>query len=402
MLKAPSIAVLALLSLCSLCLSACGSQEKPGSTQSPFANSPLGNGLTPINASPSPLVGELSAGDAYDNPGYGEDVSTPQGPTPTTQTRPSKPETLPAATPAPVNPATAGPQAGQLAIGELPNNLEVLAPFNPGTGGQGGYLEEARFQTDQDTFNQWQAVNLVSDGNALFVAAVDLKSPSKGTVIQMDSSGANWKDIGKSLLATITLGAAGYKMSASLQALTFDDRGNLLVAEASQKLFRLSAPKFELSSSSLSFSEALDLAYAGGSYYLATASGLFKLGADLAALSPFGTAKPTGGLATDTQGQLYAVVGNSIHKFDAAGTSGEIVTGLSAPIDLAVDAEGNLFVLESSGVRWFNANGESKGEFASGDLSSPKAIAIDLTGNIYIADAGKDHTDSVVIKYVKG
>ncbi|MGV3524274.1 MAG: hypothetical protein ACO1RX_08620 [Candidatus Sericytochromatia bacterium] len=295
------------------------------------------------------------------------------------------------------------PDAGSLPdTGTMPPDLEVLPPFAPpGLGGATDYSTEGSYKVDQDTFNQWQAVNLTSDGSAIYIAASDLKSPAKGTVIRMGTSGEDWKDIGKSFLSTITFGAAGYKMKETITAITLDSAGELLVTDASERVYALSTDGGP-SEKALSLVGSRDVVSAGGFFYAATTSGIQKFDSNFGIPAHFGSVKPTGGLGADSTGLLYAVVGNSIQKFDSSGQAGEMVGGLSSPLDVAVDASGNVFVLESGVVKWFNANGESKGSFGSGELISPKAICVDSSGAVYVADAGNDHSDSQVIKFSIG
>ncbi len=371
----------------SLALTGCGGSTPPtGADMSSMGSS----GMTPLNSNTSTgitPVGDLSAGDAYD-----QSYEEPAEEVPSEEVPAETAEEVHADTP--TNTTSAPPP--------MPADMTVAEPYKPSTGSSSSapsYSAEGSFKVDQDTFNQWQAVNVTSDGASIYVAAVDSKMPSKGTVITMDTAGASWKDIGKSFLSTITLGAAGYKMSKTITGVTLDSSGNVLVADAADRVFSLTAPKFSITETKLSLSGATDVVSAGDSFYVATAAGIQKLDAGLTAPSSFGTVTPTGGLGADAQGNLFAVVGSGIQKLSATGTGTEVVKGLSAPLDVAVDSNGNIFVLESSSVVWFDSKGVKQGEFGSGELQAPKALCTDSSGAVYVADAGSSHKDSVVVKF---
>ncbi len=289
-----------------------------------------------------------------------------------------------------------------LPIGSLPANLPVQAPYSPpGAAGTGDFRLQDRFLTDQDTFNQWQAVSLTLSGNQLFVGAIDQKSPTKGTVIQMDPSGANWKDIGKSLLATITLGASGYKIGADLRGMAADASGHLTVIESNQQLHQLRAPDYKLTTMQLAFGGARDLVFSNQNYYIASADGIQQINPTDKSVKLFSPVIATGGLTADSANYLYIIVGDKIQKLDPSGQSGELIRGLKQAIDVAVDAEGDIFVLESTQILWFNANGEAKGSIGRSEFSDARAIAIDTIGNLYVADAGLDYTESAVFKFTR-
>lgn len=381
----------------SLALTGCGGSPPPTATDMSSMSS-MSSGISPITATGDGAitpVGDLSAGDAYD-----QSYQEPAG-----EETPA--EEVPAEEAPAEDAAAATPTATGSAPSTMPADMTVAEPYKPATTGSTGssapaYAAEGSFKVDQDTFNQWQAVNVASDGVNVYVAAVDSKMPAKGTVITMDSAGANWKDIGKSFLATITLGAAGYKMDKTITGVALDSSGNVLVADAADRVFTLTAPKFSITEVDVAISGATDVVNAGSNYFVATSAGIQKLDSGLSAPSSFGSVTPTGGLGADAQGNVYAVVGSAIQKLSATGTAAEVVKGLSAPLDVAVDSSGNIFVLESSSVVWFNAKGVKQGEFGSGELQAPKALCTDSSGAVYVADAGSSHKDSVVVKFVAG
>lgn len=289
-----------------------------------------------------------------------------------------------------------------------PDLDNVLPPYTPEGGNLGGggsdYAAEGNFKIDRDTFNQWQGVSIATDGASLFVTAVDSKMPAKGTVIQMNAAdGEGWKDMGKGIMSTITLGALGYTMPKTVQGIALDDlTGNLVVNDIKDQMFLFASPKYSAEAKKTAFGDALDIAATGGNIFLATATGLQKFDGGLTAGTAFGTITPSGGLGTDSSGNLYVISGSSVHKLDSSGNATEIVKELSSPIDVAIDGEGNVFVLESDGVKYFDKTGASKGQFGVGEIIAPKSIAADSMGAVYVADFGNNHKDSQVMKFSKG
>ncbi|HEY9843634.1 MAG: hypothetical protein ACAI44_00690 [Candidatus Sericytochromatia bacterium] len=385
----------------SFSLTACGGSNMPTGADAPSMGS-MSQTLTPMTAPGQDggitPVNDLNPGDAYD-----QSVETPAEEVPAEEVVEEAPaEEVPAeATEAAPDVAA---DAGASAPGAMPEDTTVAEPYNPTTttssaSSTPSYSVEGSFKVDQDTFNQWSAANIATDGVNIYVAAVDTKMPSKGTVISMDSSGGSWKDMGKSLLSTIFLGALGYKMSKTITGLALDSSGNVMVADAADRVYTLSSPKYSVTEVALPLSGATDVASAGDNFFIATANGIQKVDSSLSAPASFGSVTPTGGLGTDSQGNLYVVAGSSIKKLSASGSATQAVTGLGSPVDVAVDDQGNIFVLESSSVVWYNAQGVKQGEFGSGELTAPKAICTDSSGGVFVADAGADYKSSVVVKF---
>ena len=128
-------------------------------------------------------------------------------------------------------------------------------------------------------------------------------------------------------------------------------------------------------------------------------------------------------IATDSSGNVYIASGvlNTVFKLDPngtvtriAGNGGQGYSGdggpalrasLYAPVALAVDGSGNLFIAdyENNRVRKVDASGTittvagngihnhtgDGGPATSASLSSPGRVAVDGSGNLYIADADR-------------
>jgi trimeric autotransporter adhesin len=136
------------------------------------------------------------------------------------------------------------------------------------------------------------------------------------------------------------------------------------------------------------------------------------------------------GLALDSSGNLY-VADSANHRVRRVAASGGITTlagtgtagyngdginaataKLSLPTGVAVDASGNVFVAEAAGqrIRRLNATGglivTVAGTGVSGNnwdggaliamLNMPRAVAVDSSGNLYIAEAGNHRIRKVV------
>ena len=135
-------------------------------------------------------------------------------------------------------------------------------------------------------------------------------------------------------------------------------------------------------------------------------------------------------LAADAHGGLYFAASTYVFKMDSSGTvtriAGSPFTGytgdggaalnaeLGTPKGIAVDSSGNVYIADSSNnvVRKVSAatgivttvagtgtagmSGDS-GPAASAQLSGPAAVAVDGTGNIYIADTGNNVVRKVTV-----
>lgn len=254
------------------------------------------------------------------------------------------------------------------------------------------------FKTDRDFFNQWQAKAIEVKNGTIYIAAIDTKFPSKGTVITMDSSsGENWKNLGKSLLKSVlTLGLAGYTISKNACGIAVDSNTNIFVLDTSKYIYTLQAPKYDIKKKQGDLIGGLDITATNNSIYIASSSGLKKYDSSLSSSTSINL-QPTGGIGSDKNGNVYVVSGNKIKKVDKNGMVTDVVTGLNSPIDVAVNKSGDVFVLDSGEVKHFN-NGILKGSFG-GDSLVATSIAIDENDNVYVADFGQSDKDSKIDKY---
>jgi sugar lactone lactonase YvrE len=112
------------------------------------------------------------------------------------------------------------------------------------------------------------------------------------------------------------------------------------------------------------------------------------------------------GMAIDTASNLYiAEVSNKvIRKITPAGDVSTYASGFEQPIRVAVDAPGNIYVSDASvndiirityaGIMTTYAGngtpGFTDGTALTAEFNTPGGIAIDASGNLYIADYGND------------
>lgn len=113
------------------------------------------------------------------------------------------------------------------------------------------------------------------------------------------------------------------------------------------------------------------------------------------------------GVAVDSSGYLYVVDSNNktIRKISPAGEVTTLVAAgsFSSPQGIAVDSSGNLYVSDYSNtiykitsagvVTAFTGSGSSgfaDGTGAAASFDAPLGLAVDASGNVYVADSGND------------
>jgi sugar lactone lactonase YvrE len=122
-----------------------------------------------------------------------------------------------------------------------------------------------------------------------------------------------------------------------------------------------------------------------------------------------------GGLAVDSSGNLYIAdaANGVVEKVTTAGILSIIATSsaLGVPAGVAVDSFGNLYVADSGNdvVEKVTPSGTlsivagkigqsgvpSPGPATSSDLDNPGGVAVDSSGNLYVADSGNDVVEKV-------
>jgi DNA-binding beta-propeller fold protein YncE len=91
---------------------------------------------------------------------------------------------------------------------------------------------------------------------------------------------------------------------------------------------------------------------------------------------------------------------NAIYQYDATGQGSFVAGGLNGPAGLAVDGSGNLFVADiySSTIHAFSASGDDLGVFASG-LVNPNSVAFDSSGILYVANGGNTFGNNYILRF---
>lgn len=396
------------LILLSVLLYSCGAQDTinlpEGTAQTrglvvDTHNTGVTTGLSPLESAPDPLTTAIESG-------------VPNGLTPSSAPNlnadPADESVSETDTDTTTDPATPPAVPLQIPFGELPDSIEVAAPYAPpGAFDEGTYEVRERFLTDQDTFSQWQAMNLSSDGEHLFIAAVDQQTPSKGTVVRMDLAGADWTDLGNSLLSRFTFGATGYDMEKTIRGVAVQPSGLVLISDVNQGVYTLDPQSEDLQHYALTLPDAGDLAAFAEGYLVVSQDQLKQLQTpfgEASVLAEFAAVGPVRALAQHPDGGAYVLSATGIYEVTSARTprtvlSAEGVTAVewSQIRDFALDAEGNVFVLTDTSVFWLDSRGELKKELAAGDLIAPKAL-IWVNGSLYIADAGQSYKDSAIFQ----
>ena len=93
---------------------------------------------------------------------------------------------------------------------------------------------------------------------------------------------------------------------------------------------------------------------------------------------------------------LLTLVSNTVNEVEPDGTVKPIGSNFNTPFGVAVDADGDVFVGESSNsfVTEFKPDGTSL-PVGSG-FSSPEGVAVNAAGDVFVADSG-NHTVKEVL-----
>jgi MBG domain (YGX type)/Ricin-type beta-trefoil lectin domain-like/MBG domain len=109
------------------------------------------------------------------------------------------------------------------------------------------------------------------------------------------------------------------------------------------------------------------------------------------AIASLNTACPTS-VAVDATGDIFFTLGESVEEIPAGGGNPiSVASDFTAPEQLAVDAAGDIFVVDSGSYRVVEipAGGGAQTTVGSG-LIEPYGVAVDGAGNVFIADTGNE------------
>ena len=134
----------------------------------------------------------------------------------------------------------------------------------------------------------------------------------------------------------------------------------------------------------------------GNSVTLTGVAGAVELMASQAASSGYAAGTQTATFSVAAGSIWFADAGGGLSVFDLSGnalsgssgfTGGGVGT-IAAPLGLAFDASGNMWVASSNGVSEFNRQGTpvTATALAVGGISSPEALAVDGAGQVWVAN----------------
>lgn len=282
------------------------------------------------------------------------------------------------------NMAVAPAQNPVMLDGQLGSNALAFASPNK---------QVAAFKVDQDSFlNNWQAKGLDVSNGTIYVSAIDVRSLiKKGTVIQMSTSGEEWKDLAKTWLGL------RHPLNSTARGIAMTSSGSLLVVDEKTGLFSIDSSGKVTSGEADS---ALDIASASGTSWIYSVRGLEKSDDTGSSRSPVSGVAASGGIGVDSQGNAYVPVQNTITKVSADGTPSAFIRDyLNSPTDVAIDPRnGDVFVLDSGEIKRYDKDGQFIVSFGSSALD-PVAIDLDEEGALYVADFARDQRSSQIIKF---
>ncbi len=238
------------------------------------------------------------------------------------------------------------------------------------------------------------------DGNLATLAELNLPTQINvsvsGLVYLLDSGNNRVREILPNNVITTVAGPGTSVPSMLPTGLTSDLSGNLYVADGTHVIFK-STPSGSVSN------------IAGGgaiSYYLGDGGP-----ANVAQL-----VQPEG-LAIDSSGNAYVADRGEarIRKFASGGNISSPAGGTAAigPADVAVDAALNLYIADSAGNVVIKVSpgglastlagtgtagaGGDNGLAGSAQLNQPSGVAVDSSGNVYIADTGNNRIRKITV-----
>jgi hypothetical protein len=261
-----------------------------------------------------------------------------------------------------------------------------------GAGSQAPNPQLGTFEVDQDTLNQWQARGIAVNGGAIYIAASDSRSLfKKGTVLKMDAtSGKNWKNLGSTMLGL------RHPMDSTIQGVAVVG-GNLFAIDSTQGLYSVKASGGEVKP--LKGAGGMDIAGSMNGLYVSANGGLERGDMSGTARTPMNIMTASG-IGSDSRGNVFFVSGPRVAVMDQSGMPRDVVQqGVMTPLDVAGDGRnGDVYVLEQAEIKRFSMNGQLLARFPH-SAAQPSSIAIDETGNVYVADFGSSHKDSKIIKF---
>lgn len=250
------------------------------------------------------------------------------------------------------------------------------------------------YKVDQSLLSDWQARGIAVSGGSIYIAATDSSGLSrKGTVLKMNATtGKDVKDLGSTLLGL------RHPLDSTIQGVAMAG-GNLYAIDSSKGLFSIRTSGGEIKE--LKGTGGMDIAGSNSGLFIAAGGFLERSDMSGAARAPMQGIPASAGIGSDSRGGVYFVAGNRVGVIDPMnGMPRDVVSqGLMTPVDVAGDGRtGEIYVLEQTQVKRFSQAGQLMGSFAH-NAAQPSSIAIDESGNVYIADFGSSSGTSKIVKF---
>ena len=198
---------------------------------------------------------------------------------------------------------------------------------------------------------------------------------------------------------TVTASAAS---RGNYTAMIMDAHGDIV--ESSAALSLTSDSTFYRSGFAGPFGIAVD---SGGNIIFSTAGALMKLKTDGTVAPYIPSRVGVGNMAMDSAGNIYSISGSNITKMSPDGSVTVVpATGLIAPLGIAVDSAGNVYVTDSNiatnNLKKISPNpsGGYTTTIIAGGFSFPAGVAVDGSGNLYVAESGNNYGNNSVKKLV--
>jgi hypothetical protein len=218
-------------------------------------------------------------------------------------------------------------------------------------------------------------------------------------------------------------------MSSSDQIYIRKSNDRFIQIESYTPDLKLKQDPIQVSLSSNRYSESIAIDRFGA-IYAANTTTILKIGPDGNVIATWGgPGKGPGqfsrisGIALDSAGNVYVAdaSNNRIQKLSASGgrplaqwgTSGSGPGQFSMLSDIALDTQGNIYVADTGNHRIQKLSPDGKflqqwgnmGQFGNkpqkgtepGQFNSPGGVAIDVKGNVYVADTGNDRIQKLIL-----
>ena len=192
-------------------------------------------------------------------------------------------------------------------------------------------------------------------------------------------------------------------------ALAADGSGNLYIADTgNNRVLKLTAGVLSVAVDHLNAPSGLTLSSDASLYIADTGNGSIKKLSATGVVIVAATVSSPSAIALDSAGNLYAsqTAAGQVVKISPSGAVTVLLQSLLAPAGLALDGTGDLFIAESGGNRIleFTQAGSvlvlagSKTPGFGGDggpaptslLNAPLGLALDMFGNLFVADSGNN------------